>query len=366
MLEFLSPARVGLVITFIFIVYTIRFLRKLHFNRTLFKDLPGPPHSYIWGSLRSVGEVLNNQPKRAAPQGMPLLVKEKYNLGDYFYLDAFPFGPATMVILNTDMMNDITVKQSLPKHPETDKFIQHLGGPGNLVSAEGAEWKKWRSAFNPGFSAQHLMTLVPLIVDQCDIFCDVMIEHAKNDDLFRMEQATTKLTVDIIGKVVLDLAFNAQQESNELVDTLLNQIKWQPVGAQFNPFELIDIRRPIVMKYNTWKMNRYIAKRLDERFASRAGRGKTKAVIDLALEAYLKEAKGTAGSIENVKGLDPEFKRACISNMKTFIFAGHDTTSATICYAFYYLSKNPSSLEKARILLGIKSYQAIADHPQRL
>lgn len=295
-----------------------------------------------------MGEVFKDIPSRAAPQGFPLLVKEKYNLGAYYFLDVFPFGDPIMIILDTDMMNDITVKQSLPKSRYLDEFMQHVGGPGNLVSAEGAEWKKWRSAFNPGFSASHLMTLVPLIVDQCGTFCEIMAKRAKSNELFRLEQATTRLTVDIIGKVVLDHDFSSQKGPNELVDTLISQIKWIPIGVQYRPYEAIDIRRPFVMKYNTWKMNRYIAQRLDERFATRAGRSKGKAVIDLALEAYMKEIRGTTGNAENVKGLDPEFKKAAINNMKTFIFAGHDTTSATICYAYYYLSKNPEALRKSR------------------
>lgn len=74
-----------------------------------------------------------------------------------------------------------------------------------------------------------------------------------------------------------------------------------------------------MLKYNTWKMDRYISQQLDERFATSKGRGKTKHVVDLALEAYLKEVKGTTGSTENVKGLDAEFKRAAISNMKVFV-----------------------------------------------
>ena len=82
-----------------------------------------------------------------------------------------------------------------------------------------------------------------------------MTTRAKSNDLFRMEQATTKLTVDIIGKVVLDLSFNSQRGPNVLVDSLIQQVKWHPQGVQFQPSELIDIRRPIIMKYNTWKMN---------------------------------------------------------------------------------------------------------------
>ncbi|KAI7514123.1 hypothetical protein KC331_g22556, partial [Hortaea werneckii] len=63
---------------------------------------------------------------------------------------------------------------------------------------------------------------------------------------------------------------------------------------------------------------------------------------------YLKEVRGVTGDISNVKGLDKEFKQAAINNMKTFIFAGHDTTSSTIVYAFYYLSKDPEALAKIR------------------
>lgn len=54
------------------------------------------------------------------------------------------------------------------------------------------------------------MTLVPSIVDNCNVFSSIMLERAKTNELFRMEAATTNLTVDIIGKVVLDHDFNSQ------------------------------------------------------------------------------------------------------------------------------------------------------------
>jgi len=296
-----------------------------------------------------MNEVISKQPKRAAPQTFAGFIKDKYDLGDYFYVDPWPFGDPIMMVFDADIMNQFTVKHSLPKHAEVGKFMQHLGGPGNLVSSEGAEWKKWRSAFNPGFSANHLMSLVPAIVDDVLVFNEIMTKHAKNNDLFRMERATTNLTVDIIGKVVLDYELNSQKGPNELVDTFMRQVQWQKIGAQFNPIELFDfpIRIPM-QRYLTWKMDRYIGKRLDERFASREDRGKSKAVVDLALEAYLKEVKGTTGDLSKVRGIDPEFKRAAINNMKTFIFAGHDTTSSTIGYAYYYLSKKPEALARIR------------------
>ncbi|KAK3112559.1 hypothetical protein LTR53_011052 [Teratosphaeriaceae sp. CCFEE 6253] len=345
----LSSSRLALAIAILFLSLTARFLRKLHVQRSKVRGLPGPPHSYIWGSLRSMNEVIKTQPKRAAPQTFPGLVGEHFNLGRYFYLDVWPAGDPIMVILDTDMMHDITVKNSLPKHPAVDDFLQHFGGPGNLVSSEGALWKKWRSVFNPGFSATHLMSLVPIIVDECDIFCTILTKYAEKKSVFRMERATTKLTVDVIGKVVLDIDLDSQRSENELVEAFMKQVQWMALGVQFRPIEFVDWPiRYVIQRYLTWKMDRYIGKRIDDRFATRAGRGKSKAIIDLALEAYLKEVKGTSEDLSAVKGIDSEFRQAAINNMKTFVFAGHDTTSSTICYVYYYLSKNPGMLTRIR------------------
>lgn len=318
-IDIVSAHRIAWAVTAVILTLLIRFARKLHYQRSLLKGLPGPPHSYLWGSLKAMGEIVAQQPKYCAPQTYAIPIKERFNLPDVFYTDPWPFAPPTMMIFNSDVVADIAVKQSLQKHPVIDDFVWHIGGPGNLVTAEGSEWKKWRSAFNPGFSQAHLMTLVPLIVDECTTYRNILAKRAEKNELFRLEQATTRLTVDIIGKVVLDVAFNTQTGSDVLVDCLLNQIHWIPLGAQFNPWELVDIRRPIMLKWNTWRMNQYVSKHLDQRFATKERRGKTKHVIDLALEAYLKEVKGTTGTTENVQRLDSEFKTAATSNMKVFV-----------------------------------------------
>lgn len=344
----LQQAPVKWAFVVVALTLTVHFLTKLYRHRKFHRNLPGPPHSWIWGHLRSIGEVTLKGPPDAAAQTMPLLVKEHYGLGDAFYLDPYPFAGPLLAVFDPAMMNEMLVKDSQPKDKAVAEFMVWLGGEGNLVSSEAAEWKKWRSAFNPGFSAAHLMTLVPTIVDECKVFCDIMQKHAKNNDLFRMEQATTRLTVDIIGKVILDDTFGSQTGYNELVSAFNSQVQWLYKGVRFQPSELIDFRRPLILRYNNWRMHRYISKCLDERFATREGRPKSKAVIDLALTAYEKDIQAQGGDVSKVKGVDPAFKTAAISNVKTFIFAGHDTTSSTICYAFYYLARSPEKLAKIR------------------
>jgi len=100
-----TPTRIAWAVGIVCISLVVRFLQQLHYHRRLVKGLPGPPHSYIFGHLRSMGEVIASQPRRVAPQTYPLLIKEKYNLGDYFYVDAWPMNPdPIMMIFDTDIV----------------------------------------------------------------------------------------------------------------------------------------------------------------------------------------------------------------------------------------------------------------------
>jgi len=92
-------------------------------------------------------------------------------------------------------------------------------------------------------------------------------------------------------------------------------------------------------------MNKYIDRDLDSRYSSIQEDTKSKTIIDLALSGYQAEK----ASMDTGKGhIDAVFRRYARSQMKVFIFAGHDATSTTICYAWLLLSRNPSAMAKIR------------------
>jgi cytochrome P450 len=109
------------------------------------------------------------------------------------------------------------------------------------------------------------------------------------------------------------------------------------------PLQIFNIFRPFVQWWNLRQMDTYVGNILEERFASRNTRGKKKHVIDLALETYLKE-----NNVDDTSKLDPKFKDAALRNIKIFIFAGHDTSSSSICYCHYQLSQHPTALARLR------------------
>lgn len=145
---------------------------------------------------------------------------------------------------------------------------------------------------------------------------------------------------------------HAQTSQNDFVSAFRYQVKWLPKTNELNPFVLLNPMRPIIFQYNTWRMNRYVGRALEERLSSRpeneAGNSpvakRNRPVVDLALDAYHKEKDVK----HTTTGIDATFKKLAIDQIKTFMVAGHDTTSSTICYMAYVLSNHPEALSKVR------------------
>ena len=120
---------------------------------------------------------------------------------------------------------------------------------------------------------------------------------------------------------------------------------------EYNPIGLIQIY------LNQRKLDRLIGEELDKRYASthlqsnghapnsapKSRADRKRSVVDLALQTYQEEYATPAQNSKPTTRLDPTFRQDAIDQLKTFIFAGHDTTSSTIAYAFYLLHNSPTA-----------------------
>lgn len=99
-------------------------------------------------------------------------------------------------------------------------------------------------------------------------------------------------------------------------------------------------------------MNKFIEKELDHRFAERqrdkasidANKPPSKSVVSLALESYMSEHKQRSPT----KEMDKRFKAYATAQVILFLFAGHDTTSSTLCYCYHLLSAHPKAIATLR------------------
>lgn len=160
------------------------------------------------------------------------------------------------------------------------------------------------------------------------------------------------------------IRLHCQTRENLLQEALAKQISW--LVAERTPpslLKLINPARPLLM----WNYNRIIRNYLEPIVkqtvaaqadgANSADKTKSKTVVSLAAKAYLAEKGGcqspsaaTTGNDRSNRSahVDKEFLSMTIPQLIIFLFAGHDTTATTLCFAYHLLSQNPAALARLR------------------
>jgi len=163
-----------------------------------------------------------------------------------------------------------------------------------MILTEGAEWRRARTLFNPGFALSHLMTLVPSIVDDTQIFHGILTELSKSQNVTPIDDLLANLTIDIMGHIILDHDLNSQTTENELVNAFRDAVSGTPNSKLIHPIFSLNLARAYSQWYHARRMDNYIRKVIRERMALRStGEGESKVkspkrpAIDLAIDAYL-------------------------------------------------------------------------------
>ncbi|WEW56961.1 hypothetical protein PRK78_002420 [Emydomyces testavorans] len=324
-----DPARIWLAVVLLATPMMVTFFYRLYRARSFMRRLqregmPMPPHHWLFGHLPV---------RRAYP-----------HLDTAFYLDIWPFGPPFLMIISPELACQFTQHTSLPKYKGVRKFLRPLTGKRDLVTMEGHDWKHWRSNFNPGFSTKNITDMIPRMVEDVRIYRENIRKHSVAGDIFALEIPTLAMSMDIIGRVVLDHELNCQQSYNPLTAALIEQLAWCSAGLHSNPIEYFNIARPIVQQYNAWRMNSYLNPLLKSRYETVNQRPGSKYVADLIMAAYKRERKQDSRQDK----MDPVFFEFMRAQVKLFLQAGHDTTAASIVYTFHMLHKHPKALYQLR------------------
>ncbi|KAF2275080.1 cytochrome P450 [Westerdykella ornata] len=345
-MAFLINNLFGTAVAVVVTSYFLKIVYRTIQMRRRFSKLPGPPHHPILGHLKVMGEIAAALPKRVHPHVYAHYLREKYNLPPVFYLDIYPVSAPLLVVLHPETAHQLS-EAKLNKDPALLDVVEPLAGRENILCSDGLRWKKWRAIFNPGFSVQQLMSQVPMIVDCAAAFVRILDNHAAHNDLFRMEEEATKITIDVIGKAICAHDFKClHSDDNEFVKTMRKSLSWMPDTQTLNPFDRYNPMRAIMHRYYKKKMDNYIGRMLDERFAVGAPdrKVKKKTAIDLAIVEYFKENGQDVDS--RTATMDAEFRQNAINNLEVLLFAGHDTTASTLCYCYALLKKHPNVLAK--------------------
>jgi cytochrome P450 len=181
-----------------------------------------PPHSLILGHLPLAAKISKRLPHDAHAHYLADQIRQIYpDLGPVFYLDLWPFSDLMLIVTDPAVIAQFCQPDRLlPKHPGVKRFLNPITGGYDLNCLEGETWRLWRRLFNPGFSAGHVLKLVPSIVEEVMVFRDGLIQHAKKGDIFSFEEYALNVSLDVIGKVALYVYFGILSHYRQLIGRL--------------------------------------------------------------------------------------------------------------------------------------------------
>ncbi|KAL4898965.1 hypothetical protein BDW74DRAFT_184242 [Aspergillus multicolor] len=298
-------------------------------------NLPMPPFNTLSGHFGALKRTIQQMPRNATLHSVMLKLSEQFPAG-MFYINMWPFSGTWLVVATPSAAAQIQ-SLNLSKPDILRNPLETITGGPSLISMHGETWKRWRALFNPGFNPNYLVRLAPLIADEVVVFCEQMRKKARDDCVFQLEPLTLRLTVDTICSVTLGSKLHHQSKAHPLATALQRQIEWATFGTTFNPIKRYLTVRPLVLWYNNRLMNRFIGQEIDRAYHQQSDRP-TRSVVALALKEYMKEEEGNL----------TQFKQLVAPQLRVFLFAGRDTTSSTLLYTFYLLSRHPEALAKVR------------------
>lgn len=184
------------------------------------------------------------------------------------------------------------------------------------------------------------MTLLPCILDKTDIFLEHLDRCANTGEEFSLLKSTINLTFDIIGAITMNVDFDAQHSESSgqgdfirLYDQLLTNYNMEDSRLPWWMYPRREWRRYKLGE----KIDRLLESMIRDKHAEQqsqqqtTGKAKPRDILSLSLQ----------GSSELSKGLLTETR----DQIKTFLFAGHDTTGILLAWLFYELSRSPHVLK---------------------
>jgi cytochrome P450 len=320
--------------------YLVRKIRWARLEQ--YKSIPQIKIDGLWGHLKLMGELMDARRDNAHPDEIFVQMNEQLGRPGIFLVDTRPISWALLVIGDHQLAEQVSKSSKLqpwstPKSP-TVQDINHVIGNQSLLNQEGEKWKQSRKMFNPGFAPNHILTMLPSILAKVPRFIELLDRRVETGEVFPLAKPIINLTFDIIGAVILDLDVDAQHDNDgdrgQLIQ-LFEKLSQSYTGKAVDLPRFLSPR----LEYRRWRIARKIDAILGpivrQKFAQlQQSKSKGRTVLDL--------------SLQGVDELTDHHVSLACDQIKTFLFAGHDTTAILLSWTFYELSRAPHALKGVR------------------
>jgi len=337
----LNPLSIALLALPAFLLYLYLALRYRRFKQ--YAHFPQVKPSLVWGHLKAVGDFHQRRgEKNGSMESAFADMSESIGNPPVMLLDTRPVMRAMLLIRSHEIAEQVsrqskTWPYSTPKS-DTMRNLAPLLGERSIAMAQGSEWKDMRKHFNPGFAPQHLMGLMPTILEKTEAFLAKLDTLANTGAIFELEPLCTNLTFDIIGAVTMDVDLGAQLPEELQSDFIKN----------YKKFLLSYKESTGMLRWADGPRKNRQRKRLSETL---------NIFFEDLIQRKFDDVKQNEGSstrsilalsLKDTEVLTRDIIDYTKDQLKSFIFAGHDTTSILLQWAFYELSRTPRAMKALR------------------
>ncbi|KAK8051511.1 cytochrome P450 4V3 [Apiospora rasikravindrae] len=336
---------------------------RMKFRKMKEQGIPiAEPHSLVWGHLKMMVAIRAHFPKDAHNHYAQIYLVQNWQKffpgaeerPPIMYFDLWPVLEPFAFVVDPAMCQDIVQDRLQPRHPQIKHLIKYISGARNLTGWDQPVHTLWRSRLNPGFSARNLQSHIPTFIEEVETFVGLLKANAPKDgawgEVFQLLNLTTNMTFDIICRVAMNLDTNEQRVGpTELQNSMRTLVRNHVI---FKNLGTLPLRLSPSWNLEAWRCSRTLRRALMPRIQEQIGSGEQaktqKTVIQLATKEISNESS-TGGNNKQSLPLDKkQYSEDVLNLMKQFLFAGHDTTSTTITWAFHFLAKHPAALEQLR------------------
>lgn len=341
-----------LVVIALYVLYRLsQRIYKAYLVRTHYHDIPSLPRHLIWGNLINAGERLKPSLNRHPDYGFEEIWHELGEPG-CFLVDLAPVEDRGFLIIAEPQYVEALVnpseefKHSIPKSGNYHA-LKPLIGSESMITKEGADWKAMRKRFNPGFQPKYIHSLSGSVVSRTEIFVQRLQSAAQSGITFKLADYAKDLTTDIITQLTIAQDFNAQstpdghgeKSTTGLLTASRRLSELCYAVGQGVGLHMIDPIRPLKAFFYERIFDRKLTAIIKARINSTDATSESKSITQLA-----------------VSGLPPSkaLIRSCVDQVKSFLFAGQDTTATLIQWLCYEMSKASHSPQHATILSHLR------------
>lgn len=294
---------------------------------------PGPKEHFLFGNLLDTppdfenGESYDTKNlENAKEHGLIFSVNIPWLLGRIIF------------VADPVLANKVLAKKNFPKASMFYNPLEPLIGARSLVTLKGEEWTGMRKTFNPGFAPLFLQDMAATMAKKLERFLAKIDKDIESKTATNMLLEAQSFTADVIVQIAFGEDWGNSDEPHP-ARRLEDEICGLYSGLTRSIFRRIfDVRTHRRMKELGVELNEEMKTILERRLDANTTEENAKDILSLAI-AHIAKEKTT---------LSEEDKAYIVDQLKTFYFAGHDTTATTIAWAMWELSQHPEALARLR------------------